>query len=339
MGFGLQAANVQGTPYLTNFTHSLVMSQAWLALKLAPTMPVPAESGSYWCKPFAYGRVDGDTSQDGMSEAPISAPPLQTGTYTTKPNSHGSFLSDRIRNNASMSPTGFKGIEELYASWPALVQAMHLEKALYTLLTTTGTYYNSSHYVDLSATPTLQFDAATTSDPLATLITYARVIQARSGLPRKALTVTMGRAVYDVLVRHTAIVNQIKYTRSSLIDDVNESDLAKFFGVKEVLVGDVLEVTSAPGATEVSAFTWGKDMFITYVDPAPNALTGTATSFFTASMTANGAGGSPWIARAIPKLDPLGTKYIVEGIFNVNAGKVTGEGVRTAAWIQNAVTA
>lgn len=340
MSFGLQSAQVQGTPYLTNLTYSLAMEQGWLALRLAPVMPVNAESTTFWAKTFAYGRTDGDVSQDGLSPSPSSAPPLSTGTFAVSPKSHSSILTERMKQNAMRSPTGFKALEESYASWPASILAMNLEKALHTLMTTTGTYFSASQYTDLSTSASLQFDSYGTSNPLATVIQYCRAIQAVSGLPRKALTITMGRAVYDVLLQHPDLADRIKYIRSTLQRDLSESDIAGFFGVKEVLVGDVIEVTSPPGITETSSFTWGKDLYISYVDPSPTQTAGTAGSFFTASVTAsdNGVVGAPWASRAIVLQDPLATKYITEGIFGVNAGKITGEGVRTAAWIQNAVS-
>lgn len=350
MSIGLQAANVQGTPFLSNYLLGFAQQEGFLASQVAPVMPVTAESTSFWVVPFDHGRRIVDDTGEGNSPAKRIQPGLRSGAFTTLPHRLGSFLLDRVMQNAMRSPTGFKQIVDLFQNSPVLAEALIWEQQLVDLMTTSGTYYSAAHHLDLSASPQLQFDAVGTSDPQKLCVGLAEVVQGNSGLRPEDLTITMGRKVWKHIFLHAVAKEAVKFVKTSLPSVMNRAMIADFLGgFKQVLVGDVTKVTSNPGAsTMVSSYVWGTNLFIHYVDPAPTQQVATKGSFVTpsvnqASMEADLApGGAPWQQRSYPSQDPKGTVFLVEGVWGVAAGKPgdsPAEGVRTAAWIENAVSA
>lgn len=349
MSLGLQPANVQGTPFLPNYLLGFTQEMGYIASLVAPVMPVIAESSSFWVVPFDYGRRLVDDTAEGNSPAKKITPPLRTGSFTTLPHRLGSFLLDRTQQNAMKSPTGFKKIVDLYLNAPTLAEALIWETQLVTLMTTAATYFASSHHLDYASSTDLQFDTPATSDPQASVVGLADVIQGHSGKKPEQLTCTMGRKVWKSIFLHAVAKEAVKYTERAFPSAFNRTAIADFLGVKQVLVGDAIRVTSNIGASsETSSYVWGRNLFLHYVDEAPSQQVPTDGSFVTPAMNQSGAdaeiapGGAPWQSRSYPTQDPLGTTYLVEGVWGVAAGKPSDsptEGVRTAGWIENAVSA
>lgn len=346
---GLQPANVQGTPFLPNYLLGFVQKMGMLASRVAPVMPVVAESTSFWVVPFDHGRRLVDDTAEGNSPAKRISPPLRNGSFTTEPHRLGSFLLDRTLQNAQKSPTGFKQLQDLFVNAPVLAEALIWEVQLVTLMTTAATYFSSAHHLDYASTPDLQFDAPGTSDPQASVVNLADVIQGHSGIPPEELTCTMGRKAWKSIFLHAVAKEAVKFVKTSLPSVMNRKLIADFLNVKEVLVGDATRVTSNIGATtEASSYVWGRNLFLHYVDQAPTQQVPTRGSFVTPAMNQSDAdaeltpGGAPWQQRSYPNQDPKGTVYLVEGVWGVAKGAPSdspAEGVRTAAWIENVVSA
>lgn len=346
MSVGLQPGSVQGTPFLPNYVLGYTQEMGLIASLVAPTMPVVAESTSFWVVPFDHGRRLVDDTSEGNSPAKRISPPLQSGTFTTLPHRLGSFLIDRMLQNAMKSPTGFKKLQDLFMNAPVLAEALIWETQLVTLMTTAGTYFSSAHHLDYSTSTDLQFDTPATSDPQASVVGLADVIQGHSGKRPEELTCVMGRKVWKSVFLHAVAKEAVKYVEKPFPSIMNRTAIASFLGVKEVLVGDATRVTSNVGAaTETSSYVWGRNLFLTYVDKAPSQQVPTDGSFVTPSMNDSSAdaaiapGGAPWQQRSYPNQDPKGTVYLVEGQWGVAAGRTATEGTRTAAWIENAVSA
>jgi len=256
------------------------------------------------------------------------------GTFACREYVHASPLTDRLRNAALKSPDGFKQLDALHNGKPLHVVMMDWEGDLVTTLTTTSNYYSSAHYTTLAGVN--QWDQFSTSTPRTDVRTYAEVIRARSGVPLEELTMVLPAQVAVILPEHPDVVARMQYVQRAERVDIGPDKLAQYFGVKEVLVGGALEVSSNPGATtETVSHLWGKNVILLHIEEGqPNPDLGVSSSVVTASMS----GTTLPVARTFPEYDPPGTVYEQSMIAGIALGAPTGEGLRTAALIQAAIS-
>jgi hypothetical protein len=324
--------DIQGTPYLTNHIVGYAKEQKFVADQLAPVMEVDSEEGTYYVIPFDAHRRAEATGQGEGSPAKESTPPIETGTFTTQRHAHKSVLTDRKRDIAMKSPEGLKGIVNLYAEHPSSIVLLAREKALVAAMDNLSNYFSASHYT--SVTGGDRWDAFATSNPQKNVISFARVIHGNSGIRRGQLTLAIGSQVLDTLQQHPHVQDKIKAVQKVNPDDIGLPELAKYFGVKDVVVGEEIEITSKVGLAKTSAYLWGKNAYLLHVDPMPNSQVPTAGSFCTCST----------LGRQIPRVrttrrdDPESTLFIAEAQFGIALGAPTGEGLRTAARLATVIS-
>lgn len=325
--------DVQGSPYLTDHIVGYAKELGLVQDRIAPVMEVDAEDMTFYVVPFDWGRRDVDDGRGEESPATEIRPGLLTGTFSTDDHALKSFLSDRKRDRAMSSPEGFKGITDLHAELPSNVVLLRREKLLASALNTTANYFSSAHYTTLTSPD--QWNEYATSNPQEDIIAFAQVIHTRSGIPRRLLTLLIGSQVYDVLIQHP-------HVRKVLFGDVNAATpnaitlaaLAQYFGVKEVIVGDTVEVTSKIGATtELTGYVWGKNAYLLYVDPNPVKGKPTSGSVVTVSTM----GKKIPLVRTYRTVDPLGTMFVAEANYGIGLGRPTDEGLRTAARLASVI--
>lgn len=117
------------------------------------------------------------------------------------------------------------------------------------------------------------------SDPAADVTTWKRAIQEKTcGYNPNVLSI--GAPVMDKLKVHPGVRDAIKYTQKGFAGDITPQLLAGYFGVEQVLVGEVAYVTSNKGAaTTTVSQVYGKSLMLCYrtLRPSLRAVTGGAT--------------------------------------------------------------
>lgn len=78
---------------------------------------------------------------------------------------------------------------------------------------------------------------------------------------RKANVLVLPYAVHLLLKDHPAIIERIKYSERGVVTD---ELLKELFEVEEILHGDALYDSAAPGGTASQSYIWGKDVLLAY---------------------------------------------------------------------------
>lgn len=332
MSVGLQLRSIQGNPFLTKLVLGYARENGFVAPQLAPVMDVAGVgiSGSFYVIDFAAHRRALDTVRGLSGQAPSSSPPVSTGTFSTKEHAHKTLLTKQQLDVAMQSVTGFKQIMKIHQDQPVYPILYQHEKELVTLLTTTGTYLNSTLYTTVGAGD--RWDEST-SKPQSDVITYARNIHKVSGIARKDLTLVLGPLVYDALIVNSHVKEQVKYVSTTNARDMNLQGLAQYFDVKNVITAEEQEITSNINLTETQSYLWGKNAFLVHIEEPSGPTVPVRGSFYTMSTM----GTAIPRARTSPSFDPEGDWFHAEARFGVTAGAKTGEGLRTAAWLGSVV--
>lgn len=328
---GLPIRSVTGNPILNNYVNGFAHDQGFVANQIAPLMDVEAGDSSFYVSPFSWGKRNESTRAGEDAPAPHSSPPLDQGTFTTRSYRHKVFLNDEKEKLAMKSSQGFKQITAHHSELAGAVVLLDREVDAAAVVLDQSKYYSAAHYTTLTAPD--QWDNYATSKPDVDVIAFARVIHTHSGVTRDKLSLLIGPEVHDKLIVHPRVRANVMAVQKVNPDDIGLPELAKFFGVKEVIVGSAQKITSAIGLPEVAEYIWGKNAVLMHIDPAPNKNVPTSGSFVSPSTM-----GTQFPAvRTVTNDDPLGKWFIAEGRVGLGVGAATGEGVRTAALIKAAV--
>jgi hypothetical protein len=104
----------------------------------------------------------------------------------------------------------------------------------------------------------------TGSDPIADIDNAKEAVSALTGFDPNVIV--MGKAVFNAVKNHTAVIDRIKYTQRGI---VTEEILAALFGVQKVVVPGAVSNTAAKGATDVIARLFGKHVLVAYRPERP----------------------------------------------------------------------
>jgi hypothetical protein len=114
---------------------------------------------------------------------------------------------------------------------------------------------------------------SSSSDPFDDVTTMRNSIHSTTGMPMN--TMIIGRQVFNKLQNHPYVIERIKYVMAATVKAITPQLLAAAFGVDQVLIGDVLYVTTKEGQTESLGYVWGKNVIGAYIDPNPTNKTRT----------------------------------------------------------------
>jgi hypothetical protein len=120
---------------------------------------------------------------------------------------------------------------------------------------------------DLNSLAGRQWDdfSSGVSDPLGDAAIARNAIWLATGYrPNKLL---LGYQVAEKLAQHPGLLERIQFSERALI---TKQILAALFQVDEVIIGGVLQRTSAAGATDVLADVWGKNALFFYSETRPS---------------------------------------------------------------------
>jgi hypothetical protein len=276
---------------LSNISIAFLQNQEnFIASKVFPNIPVSKQSDRY----YTYNR--GDFNRDEMQ---LRAPGTESagGSYTldNTPNyfaQNWSFhkdIPDEVRANAD-APLNPDREATMFVTHKALIRRENIFAANFF---STGKW--GTDYTGVNSAPTgnqrLRWNDAT-SNPIEDVRAAKRAIAESTGFEPNKLT--LGRAVFDVLLDHPDIIDRVKYGQTQGAPAAaNKKVLASLLGVDEVLVMNAIQNTAAEGQAMSHSFIGGKHALLCYAAPSPGLMTPTGGYTFSwTGMLGNGAEGN-----------------------------------------------
>lgn len=244
-----------GSPLLTGFSVAYTNNSGWIAKEALGVFPVPTDKGAFKKWDARSFLALEDTLRAPGGKYYRSNPGLTEVTYSTQERGHEAPLDDDTKDNSLTQLQIDKTMSE-YATSKVL---MKLETDAAALLQTAGSYAST---VTLSGTG--QWSNLTQSDPIGVVQTGKEVIRAKTG--RYPDTMTISAAVLSKLVQNAQILSRIQGVQRQGTADITLELLATILGVKRILVGGPISITSAEGQTDTYADLWNDNVALTISD-------------------------------------------------------------------------
>lgn len=254
-------------PILTTVAQGYQNNEA-IGMSLFPQVPVGQRGG----KIITFGKED--WALYNTVRTPGSPTKRVTFGYAGAPyalESHGleAIVANELLEDAAAVP-GIN-LAQMELSKVQNIISMRLEFLQATLATTTANFA-ASNKTTLSGTGQWSDFTSGISDPIKDIETAKEAIRKQVG--KRPDTVVLGAAVMAMLKMHPKIVDRIKYTGR----DVATADLlASLFGVKKVVVGDMIYTDANGVITDV----WGKFAVVAYTAVGSLAQSGLPTFGYT----------------------------------------------------------
>ncbi len=254
-------------PILTTVAQGYQNNEA-IGMSLFPQVPVGQRGG----KIITFGKED--WALYSTVRTPGSPTKRVTFGYAGAPyalESHGleAIVANELLEDAAAVP-GINLAQMELAKVQNII-AMRLE-FLQATLATTAANFAASNKNTLSGTGQWSDFTSGISDPIKDIETAKEAVRKQVG--KRPDTVVIGAAVMAMLKMHPKIVDRIKYTGR----DVATADLlASLFGVKKVVVGDMIYTDANGVITDV----WGKFAVVAYTAVGSLAQSGLPTFGYT----------------------------------------------------------
>lgn len=248
---------------LTNLSVAWMQDDTnFIATKVFPVVPVAQQSNRY----YKY-----DRSEWNRAEAKLRAPATQSagGGWTLSSDTYFADVwaihKDNSAQDYANADTSFN-LDQEAAEWCSLQLLLRQDLQWLSKYFTTSIWTTDQTGV-ASAPSTNQFLQwnATNSTPITDVRTQITNIALRTGGTRPN-TLVLGPQVYQTLIDHPTVLSRIQYTQTAI---GTEDILARLFGVDRILVPWGVQNTAVEGATETSAFLYGKAALLVYAAPAP----------------------------------------------------------------------
>lgn len=248
---------------LTNMSIAYLQGQTrFVAAEVFPVVPVQKQSDRY----FVYDK--GDLMRDeamprapGTESAGMDYDIDNTPTYScVKYALHKDVDDDTVANaDAPLRP------EQDAAEILTDKLLMKRDQLFVTSFFKTGVW--DTDWDGAAASPGanefLQWDV-TNSDPIQDIDNAKEAVSALTGFDANVLVI--GKAVFNVVKNHSAVIDRIKYTQRGII---TEEILAALFGVSKVVVPGGVVNTAKKGATDSIARIFGKHVLLAYRPERP----------------------------------------------------------------------
>jgi hypothetical protein len=252
----LTPSDVQpGSPLLTGFSVAYTNNSGFIAKDAIGVFPVTQDKGAFkkWDARSFLSREDTLRAPGGKYYR--SNPALTEVTYSTQERGHEAPLDRDTKDNA-ISQLAIDRTMSEFATAKVLLQ---LEKDAAALLQTSGSYAST---VTLSGTG--QWSNLTQSNPIGVVQTGKEVIRAKTG--RYPDTMTMSASVLSSLVQNAQILARLQGVQRQGTADITLELLGTIFGIKRILVGGPIEITSVEGQADTYADLWNDSVALTISD-------------------------------------------------------------------------
>ena len=269
---------------LTNISLAFAQSVVnFVADRVFPNVSVAKQSDTY----FTYDR--GEFNRDEMRErAPGTESAggtyqIGTDTYFAKTRAYHRDIPDPVRANAD-NPISLDREATLFVTTKALIKREVTWRQAYFTEGDPGDTWTFD--VDGNAVRSAAFDPEdaannqvvfwddASSTPIEDVRLLKRSVLESTGFMPNQLT--LGRAVFDVLLDHPDIVGRLDRGQTSGPAQATRDSLAALFEVEGVNVMDAIENTAQEGATASHSFIGGKHALLSYAPAAPGIMTPSA---------------------------------------------------------------
>lgn len=246
---------------LTNISVAYLEQNPGVAVSAFPLVPVPNRSD----KIAVYNRGDflRDEAQERASGTESAGGGYDLDTSTTFNCRRYAFhkdVDDDDLNNAD-DPISMLRDASMFVMQKLKIKR---EKQWAAAQFTTGIWSNQT-------TPSTLWSAVGAT-PRADILTAHTVIQKATG--RKANTLVLAQSVRDVLIQNSSLTDLIKYSQKGILTD---DLLAEIFDVDRIIVGGMVEATSAKGAaTTTTDYVLGRSALLCYVPESASLMTPSA---------------------------------------------------------------
>lgn len=299
---------------LTNISIAFLQSaDNFVAGRVFPNIPVTKQSDAY----FEYDR--GEFNRDEMEER---APGTESagGTYEignelyyARNYAYHKDVPDMVRDNQDDPLDADREATEFVTHKSLIKREVTWSQAYFT---PAGNFADRpwTFQADGDATASAAFDPTddannqkqywndASSTPIEDIREMKRYVLESTGFMPNALT--LGRAVFDVLVDHPDIVGRLDRGQTPVGPaQANRAQLAALFEVDEVLVMDAIRNISKQGQEAVHRFIGGKHALLSYRPAAPGLMTPSAG--YTFSWTGRTGAGPDGIIVSRFRMDNL----------------------------------
>ena len=238
-------------------------NESYIYDQIFPIVPVAKQTDFYfifdkqaWFRDIVKQRAPGTRAQRADYT-------LSTASYVAINYALAKAVPDEVRANAD-SPLR-PDVEATEFVTDALLRGV--ERRVATLVTASANWA-------YAASPTTQW-TADTADPLGDI--EAAINGVVSTIGRQANVGVMSWDVWRYLKNHPDLLDRVKYTRNGGVP--MPSDLAGWFGLEKLLIGNSLYDSAIEGQTASMLYIWGDVFWVGYV--APNATLLTPSAGFT----------------------------------------------------------
>jgi hypothetical protein len=254
-----------------------------VADRVFPIVQVSKRSDAYFTYP--RGEFNRDEMQERAPATESAGGTYEIGqeTYFARNRSYHRDVPDQVRDNQD-NPIDLDREATIYVT---LKQLINREVNWVTNYFTPGAPGDTWTFdVDGAVAESAAFDPTDAgnndkvvwSDPASTPIEDIRqgkrfVLESTGFTPNK---LTLGRALYDVLLDHPDIVGRIDRGQTTGPAIVQRDALAALFELEEVLVMDAIRNTAAKGATAAHSFIGGAHALLSYAPETPGIMTPSA---------------------------------------------------------------
>ncbi len=179
---------------------------------------------------------------------------ISTGTtYFCEDHALKQFVADEDVDNAVTPTSPFVDATENVADMLRIDRENTLQAIVRstTVMTSNTTLSGTSQWSDY-----------TNSDPFDDIETGMQSVHSAIGLNPNVFII--GKQVWDKLKHHPSFLERVKYSQKGVI---TTDLLASLIGVDKVLIGAAYYVNSKEGQTETTAYLWGKDAILAFVNP------------------------------------------------------------------------
>ena len=247
-------------PMLTNVAIAYG-NEALIADQVFPELGVKKQSGKHFTYDRGRFRLTNTIRATGSGANEVTLSVSSGTTYFAEDHALKQFVADEDVDNAITPTSPFVDATENVTD----MLRIDKENTLQTIVRST---------VIMTANTTLsgtdQWSDYTNSDPFDDLETGKQAIHSAIGVDPN--TLILGKEVWDKLKHHPSFLERVKYSQKGVI---TTQLLAELVGVDRVLIGAAYYVSSDEGQTETTAYLWGKDAILAFINPrvAPKMIT------------------------------------------------------------------
>ncbi len=271
---------------LTNISLAFLQrAENFVADKVFPNIPVSKQSDAY----FTYDRDefnrDEMTERTPGTESAGGTYKIGTDTYYARTRAFHRDIPDQVRANAD-DPISLDREAAEFVTLKGLIKREITWRAAYFTEGNPGDTWTFD--VDGNAARSASFDPTdaannqvvfwndASSTPIEDVRLLKRTVLESTGFMPNQLT--LGRAVFDVLIDHPDIVGRLDRGQTPTGPAVaNKESLAALFEVESINVMDAINNTSKEGdATVTRAFIGGKHALLSYAPATPGLMTPSA---------------------------------------------------------------